>query len=313
MRLMWVVLLLQIAATFGLSQEKALPTKAVSVSSVSLSLMTPEEEAVRTAYAKFSFAARIALLSHAVEKFPGGPGLDNPLALTKAMDDEIRFDLTDFKVGKVRDIYSKPASTLFEGPVGLLNVQTGERADEFTKDGITKKYNVTYADVDWQPKPPPSPDLTQEHRTKTGKLTPTVEDMLYPMRKPNSGGEWTRYVSYSVVASLRGRTLSYRASFIFSGNGEMEDTMSLDFATLMSPGFFVNNPMYPSLLVDTAYREIPYIQAWIVANQIAGCKKTKQPEVCCDASTGECGLATEDVQKSMDVPIDPSWRWLAQH
>ena len=276
--------------------------------------MSHEEEVVRTAYAKFSFAARLALLWRAVEQYKDWPGLDDPLTLTKAMDDEIRFDLSDFKVGKLRDIYNKPASILFEGPGNALYTQAAQMPVPFTKDGIKKEYYVTYVDVAWPLKPPPPPDLTQEHRTKTGKLTPTVEDQIYPLGKPNGGGEWTRYASYSVVASLRGRTISYRASFIFSGNGKGEETTALDFATGMNVNFFVNNPMYPSLLVDTAFRELPYLQAWIVANQLTGCKKfPKQPEVCCDAYTGECGLAAEDVQKSMDVPIDPAWRWFVQH
>jgi hypothetical protein len=69
--------------------------------------------------------------------------------------------------------------------------------------------------------------------------------------------------------------------------------------------------MYPSALVDTAYREVPFIQSWIVANEATNCKKTIASEVCCDPKTWQCGIASEDLQRSMKVAIDPETRSLA--
>jgi hypothetical protein len=268
--------------------------------------MTHEEEVVRTTYAKLSFAAQIGMLWHAAEQDDGWPSLNEGLVLSKAMNEQIRFEISGVKVGFLDEIEKLSWASLVEGPVDVLFLPSVTVPVGFTKGKIRKDFYITYADAAWKPERP-SPVETLEERKQTAD-TPSIKEVLQSLRKPNGGGKWTRYASYSVVAMLRGRLVSYRAVFLFSKHGDHEEILPLDYATAMGIAPFINASMYPSALVDTPFRELPYIQAWIVANQISGCKKFSQPEVCCETTTGRCGLASEDVQHSLITPVDPDMR-----
>lgn len=265
--------------------------------------MSHEEQVVRTAYAKLSYAAQIGMLFHAVEQHDGWPGLNDGLALSKAMNEQIRFELSDFKVGNLNEIGSLPWSSLMEGPIDVIVVHGGEASIGFTKGASTHNFYITYADAAW--KAPPS-----KREDEQDSKVPNVKEMLQSLRRPNQGGEWTHYASYSVVAMLRERSVSYRAVFLFSWNQGNEEVLTLDYALAMGIGTFVNTPMYPSALVDTVLREIPFVQAWIVSNEISGCKSFPKPEVCCDLANGRCGIASEDLQRSLKTALDPDLRWV---
>jgi len=268
--------------------------------------MSREERIVRSTYARLTFAAQLGMLWHAVELDEGWPGLDDGLALTKAMNEQARFDLTDFKVGELKDISAASWTSLIEGPVNVLFIHFVEMPVGFTKNGKTQNFYITYADAAWQPAGLSAIE-TLEERARTS-LVPSVKEVMRSLRKPNGGGEWTRYASYSVVASLRERSISYRATFLFSSNGE--EILPLDYATGTGIAPLVKTTMYPSALVDTVFREIPFVQAWILSNEIKGCKNSNQPEVCCDPVMGRCGIASEDLQRSLGMQIDPDTRSL---
>lgn len=266
--------------------------------------MTHEEQVVRTTYARVTFAAQLGMLWHAIELDEGWPGLNDGLELTKAMNDQVRFDLTDFKVGDLKDISTASWTSLVEGPVDTLFIHFVEMRVGFTKNNKTRNFPITYADAAWKPAARSAIE-TLEERTRTS-LVPPVREVLQSLHKPNGGGEWKRYASYSVVASLREKSISYRATFLFSSNGN--EVLPLDYATGMGVAAFVKTTMYPSALVDTAFREIPLAQSWILSNEIKGCKSSSQPEVCCDPVMGRCGIASEDLQRSLAVQVDPDMR-----
>jgi hypothetical protein len=268
--------------------------------------MSPEESVVRSTYARVTFAAQLGMLWHAVELDEGWPGLNDGLALSKAMNEQVRFDLTDFKVGELKDISAASWTSLIEGPVDVLFIHFVEMPVGFTKSNKKRDFYITYADAAWKPAAPTAIE-TLEERAHTSPV-PSVNDGMRSLRKPNGGGEWTRYASYSVVASLRERSISYRATFLFSANGG--EILPLDYATGMGIAPLVKTTMYPSALVDTAFREIPFVQAWILSSEIKGCKNSSQPEVCCDPVTGRCGIASEDLQRSLGTQIDPDTRSL---
>jgi hypothetical protein len=272
---------------------------------ISLRKMTHEEEIVRTAYAKLSFAAQIGMLWHAISGHQTWPGLDDGLGLSKAMNEQIRFDLAGFRVGNISEIRDKPWSWLVEGPVNALSVPYTEIPVGIKKkDGVQEIYPIVYADAAWQQEAPRPVEINEER--KPGSKVPTIDEVLRSQKE--NLRNWERYASYSVVAMLRGRSISYRAAFLFSESGS--EVLALDYATGMNISRFISTPMYPSALVDTAYRELPFIQAWIVSNEITGCKQFTVPEVCCDAKSGRCGLASEDLQNSLSVFIDPDDRFI---
>ena len=236
----------------------------------------------------------------------GWPGLNDGLVLTKAMNEQVRFDLTDFKVGELKEVNASSWTSMIEGPVDTLFINFVEMPVSFTKKTKTQTFYITYADAAWKPAAKSAIEKLEE-RTRTS-LVPTVKEVLRSLRKPNSGGDWKRYASYTVVASLRERAISYRATFLFSPNEHGDEVLPLDYATGMGIAPFVKATMYPSALVDTAFREIPLIQSWILSNEIKGCKTSNQPEVCCDPVMGRCGIASEDLQRSLSAQFDPDMR-----
>jgi hypothetical protein len=262
--------------------------------------MTREEKLVRVTYAKLSFAAQMSILWHAVSQQNGWPGLENQFELNNALNSQIRFDLTDFKVGNLSDIGDRSWTSLIEGPVDVIGVNPQTIPFSITNGHKERKLPISYVEVFWKKKSdPPSEYLESEHKL------PTVREVLLDMHGPASG-KWSRYASFSVVAAFRQRTVSYRASFLF--NTSSTEVLPLDYALGMGPGSVIHVPMYPSALVDSAYREIPFVQGWLIANELKGCKEFKEPEVCCDPTTGQCGIASEDIQRSMAIPIDPEER-----
>jgi hypothetical protein len=266
--------------------------------------MTREEQLVRATYARVTFAAQLGMLWHAVEMNEGWPSLDDGLVLTKAMNEQVRFDLTDFKVGELKDVNSASWTSMIEGPVDNLLIHFVEAPVGFTKQSKTRTFYITYADAAWKLAAPSAID-TLEERSRSS-LVPSVKEVLRSLHKPHGNGEWKRYASYSVVASLRERSISYRATFLFSSKDD--EVLPLDYATAMGIAPFVKTTMYPSALVDTAFREIPLVQSWILSNEIKGCKTSNQPEVCCDPAMGRCGIASEDLQRSLGTQIDPDMR-----
>src|SRR5258707_8459017 len=145
--------------------------------------MSHEEQVVRTTYARVTFAAQLGMLWHAVELDEGWPGLNDGLVLTKAMNDQVRFDLTDFKVGDLKNIGTASWTSLVEGPVDTLFIHFVEMPVGFTKNNKTRNFPITYADAAWKPAAPSAIE-TLEERTRTS-LVPPVKEVLRSLHKPN--------------------------------------------------------------------------------------------------------------------------------
>lgn len=117
---------------------------------------------------------------------------------------------------------------------------------------------------------------------------------------------WSRYASFTVSAHLHGHAISYRATFLFGDHGRKIAI----FDPAMRVPVDLNRPFYPAVLVESVYRELPFIKKWLTDNQLTGCKRLKEPEVCCDPESGRCGLASEDVARSLTLPIDDKDRFV---
>src|ERR1051325_6695215 len=102
--------------------------------------MTHEEEVIRTAYGKLSFAAQIGMLWHATEQHSGWPRLNDGLVLTKAMNDQIHFDISGLKVGKLADIRNQSWTSLVEGPVDVLFLTAIQSPVGFAKGKVRKEF-----------------------------------------------------------------------------------------------------------------------------------------------------------------------------
>lgn len=291
MRLSCCLLLLTFAVT-GLCQS---PTTVV--------VPTHEETVVRDTYGRISFAGQIGILAHAaILHSDGWPKLDDEPALRRAMANQIRFSVGSFQVGDLTQIsQTKWTSLATTFPNAALQIAYQDLPFSMqTRKGKTLK-KIIYADVAW----------SNETGTRGGDQTdPTVQDALKSVKSPK-GGTWSRYASFTVNAALQGRSVSYQALFLFGkDNNGNETILPIDYFAGSGIAPFVANPMYPAALLETAVREVPLIEQWIAANRISGCKKgADYPEVCCDSSRGRCGIASEDVEKSLKIPVDPDTRW----
>ena len=263
--------------------------------------MTQEEQIVRKYYAKLSFLSQIGVLSQIIMQ---APTKLTDTGARKLLKDGIRFDLSEFQTGDFAEIEDQPWTLLLnpDAPQGVIRaIPTGDNI------GIDKQtFFLNWYQAAWD-KAELQPEKQQEQRdqiSKGARFTGinTVKDYV----RVTHSGEWSRYASFTVHTTLTGQSISYRAMFLFADQGER--VALFDPAVRMPVE--LNAPLYPTLLVESVYRELPFFKTWVAENRLSGCKKLDEPEVCCDAATGKCGLASEDVEHSLSLPIDDKDRWV---
>ncbi|MGC2696757.1 MAG: hypothetical protein WA738_13310 [Candidatus Angelobacter sp.] len=263
--------------------------------------MPQEEQIVRKYYGKLSFLSQIAVLSDIIKH--GQPKLTDAAA-RKLIKDSVRFELSEFQTGDFAEIETRPW-TLLLNPDALQGVIQVSSAS--ANIGIDKQsFLLTWYQTTWN-KVQQQPEQQQERREQLSSGirfagVSTVKDVV----RVTHSGEWSRYASFSVRATLAGQAISYRATFLFAHQGE---TVAI-FDPAMSMPVGLNAPLYPTVLVESVYRELSFFKRWVADHQLNGCKKLKEPEVCCDPATGQCGLSSEDVARSLSLPIDDKERWL---
>jgi hypothetical protein len=258
---------------------------------------------VRETYGRVVFAAQVGLVAHAaVLHSPGWPGLDDEPALKDALSSQIRFRLDGFQVDKVERLKDvKWSSLVTTFPEANLRLSYQDIPIHITGAYSTVAH-LRYADVSWDNAAAPR-GLDDAHE-------PTLGDVIAAMRK---GKAWSTVASFDVTAALRGRSITYRALFLFGddGNGK-EMVLPIDYVSQTGLSSFVASPAYPAALLETAFRDVPFVKTWIKDNEVIGCKKKDQPEVCCEPATGRCGLSSEDIERSSRVKTDPDTGWISR-
>lgn len=272
----------------------------------SLAQTTHEEKVVRTDYAKLSFAAQLGMVWHTARGHSGWPSLSDSEALRHSMQNQLRFELSGFKVGNVNEIMPESWDSLVSSPDEAIKIDYREVPFTIQTPKSRVATQIIYADTSWIHAR--KGDRLMDHIVTVAEELPHIS-ASGPALTVRGNEKWQRYASFGVIATLGGKTLSYRAMFLFrNGSDGHETVLPLDYATQMGIVPFLNSPMYPSALVETSLREIPFVQGWLIANTISGCKKRTQPEVCCDQKTERCGIAAEDLERSFERPIDPLTR-----
>lgn len=257
MRLVNLVLLLSLVSIVGAQEADKTPT------------MTREERIVRNAYINLTAAAQVGVLWHAIELPEGQAKLGNRLSVSEALDRQLHFDLTDFKVGELRQVGKASSASLVTGPVGSLGAQYHEVPIENVL-GENERFNLVYADVTLK--------SASESQHSSARLVPihkvsTVKEFVHALRQPDNGGDWTRYASYSVVAKLGERSISYRATFLFSGHDTTEEMLPLDYATSMNITPFIKLQVCPAAIATTVFKEITEAGAWVREHNACRCTK----------------------------------------
>ena len=263
--------------------------------------MPQEEQIVRNYYAKLNLLAQLGPLSNVI--------MHRSQELTEAavrdlIKDEIHVDLSEFQTGDFAGIETQPWTLLLnpDAPHDVIDVNsTGANIDV-----NQHKFSITSYQAAWN-KQQLQHERQQERKEQIANgmratNAATVKDVV----KLTHPGDWSRYASFTVSARLQGQTIAYRATFLFADQGRK--IAIVDPAIRMPVA--LNGPFYPTVLVDSVYRELPFFKKWVAENQLTGCKRLKEPEVCCDPETGRCGLASEDVAHSLAFPIEKNDRWV---
>jgi hypothetical protein len=259
--------------------------------------MSQEEQIVRNYYGKLSLLSQVGILSSVIFHLTPATGPD----AAKLLESRIHFALGGFQVGDLAEMESSPWTFLLnpDAPQNVIDIMSSG-----SNIGINDRhYFLPWYVVKW--KKPASPEAQQSRREQLDKLarffgTSTVKDAI----KRIAPGDWSRYASFTVNATLDGRTITYRSVFLFTDHGSKVEPLD----PAMGLPVHLDAPFYPVALVESAYRELPAVKSWVEKNQLSGCKKFKEPEICCNPATGQCGLASEDVAHSLDVPIDDKER-----
>jgi hypothetical protein len=263
--------------------------------------MPQEEQIVRNYYAKLSFLAQLQILANVC--MHGSPKLTEAAA-GDLIKDEIHVDLGEFQTGDFAEIETLPWTLVVnpDAPQALIDVTPAD-----ANIGVNQHtFSISWFQAAWS-KSQLQPEQQQERRDQIARgVRSTGASTVKDVVKLTNPGDWSRYASFTVSARLRGEAISYRATFLFADRGRriaiVDPAMRMPVA--------LNGPFYPAVLVESVYRELPFIKKWVADNQLSGCKRLKEPEVCCDPEAGRCGLASEDVAQSLTLPIDDNDRWV---
>jgi hypothetical protein len=263
--------------------------------------MPLEEQIVRNYYAKLTILSQLQILSSVI--MHSSPKLTEA-AVRDLIKDQIHVDLSEFQTGDFAEIETRPWTLLLnpDAPQGVIDVNPAG-ADI----GVNQhKFSISSYYAAWS-KLQLQPEQQEERREQIARSmratgASTVKDVI----KVINPGDWSRYASFTVRTGLQGQAISYRAMFLFADHGRR--VAIFDPAIRMPVE--LNGPFYPTALADSVYRELPLIKKWVAENQLTGCKRLKEPEVCCDPESGRCGLASEDVAHSLTLPIDDKDRWV---
>ena len=251
---------------------------------------TQDETVVRTTYAKLGYAVKVSAIHDLLMENhqPAMSDLENRLAAK-----EIKFELSDFFGGSVKEIARRPFSELVTRPDGRDVI-----------DVVTVTYNMTEdlketleirekTETGARPKWAAGQNLTGENWNLP------FSQALAAIIEPQNKSRYARFVSYRVTVALEGKSRSYKAMFLF-GDGEFP-VLVLDNVTNNSAlGFLVNRSLYPAVLLESNLAQKPAITNWLKIHQMpdSACP-SGQKQVCCDLRTLVCGVKESDVNSAL--------------
>ena len=295
MRLMWVVLLLQIAATFGLSQEKALPTKTISAATSSpnvtnaeeITVRSTEETIVRTAYAKLAYADEVRIILDALNNISHDKLWKTKAnAVDRELASRLNFDLSEFQGGKISDIADRKMSD-FDGAPSAIG---GEVLDvtpsvyNYADNGTPIGY-VLYVKFAW--KPAPRQILSPAETWSVAKAM-RLEEF--------SSKKFTNYVTYTVTVTFSGKSRTYNAWMLF-GRDEKGKPQVRFMDGVIDPTaltFAFEHSLFPVAFVKSDLHTVPFVDKWLYDNPLACNARSEKDDnridVCCDPGTGRCGI-----------------------
>jgi len=243
---------------------------------------------VRSAYAKFAYAAQQRAISDLANEADGAPASKKYAGLTsdqRLADAQVNFTLQDFVVGDVRDILKRKAFDLISPAVGE-ELSSFLYEHNFDDHGLeTHSYAL---DLGWG----------HAHVLSPTALEMTLGELLQAEYKVMPEPSWQRYAAYSVTVSYHGKSRGpYKAMFVFGRDDKGREVIQPEDETTSTSGlaYALSKPLFPDTLVLTHLRTFPVVSDWLNANQIPGSCSAGVGDVCCDLVRLKCGPGRDDV------------------
>lgn len=254
---------------------------------IALAQMSHEETVVRAAYAKLSFASeQVAVAQLAME----ATGLETPKALVgvpsdqRMADTQLQITLSDFVVGNVSDIVNRKA-------IDLINPATTEQL--YIHEGY-HSYVADKQEYQWyepQPRWIPAPQIPAEMANVTfGEFL----DSQWAQKQP-----WTKYASYTVVATFQGKNMGpHKALFLFGQDAKGAEMVEPEDGIVDAVGLAraMSKHLLADALVSSRLRDVPLVKTWVSAKQ-QSLNCSEEQGVCCDLASVHCGPSQKIVAK----------------
>jgi hypothetical protein len=247
--------------------------------------MTPEEHAVRVAYAKLIFAIQVQTVEQSLHQ---SHRKLKPGALESALQkNQLHIELSDFSSGDIAEITNRDIQKLVTLPHGEEVLSISGASYSF-KDRDGKVTEETTAGI---PSWTPGPSIGK------GDVSSTLSEVL-AVNQPSD--IFDRYAMFNVAVSFQGRTRKYRALALFGKDSKGADkVLFTDTVVGAGPQDMTIHSVYPAVLLESSEGEVPAVMDWFTSNQmpVSACTSGAR-DVCCDPSTLKCGISTDVLKRS---------------
>ena len=249
--------------------------------------MTPEEQAVRTAYARLAYGIQLRAVHQAVQK--------NKTSLTTAtlnqqlQAGDMLIQLSNFWVGNVAELGDRKYSDLVTKPMGQILGVAVAGYTYTAEDGTATRENN--AEAQWLPA-----ELDSENWDVNA---------VGVIRGTDEGRYWNRVATFTVNVSYLGTSRAYSAFFLF-GKDSTGKAIVLALDNVINNSaltFFAQNPVYPTTLFKQPLLATnPAVRDWLTATQVQSESCQTGGAACCDPNTLKCGPSATDVKKLPALP-----------
>jgi hypothetical protein len=245
---------------------------------------------VRAIYAKLELASQLnEVRSRLVSPNAKPKSVNGAEALTGAL----HVVISDIKTGPLDDIRSVTLADLVTKPSGRTLLVTPSQWNFMTAGGET--LHAMGAQVSWTQ----APYLTEDWNIPVSRaIDMGVIDPAY-----------SRYASVSARAIYQGEQRQYRALFLFSDDLEKQ-------SAVLPLDHIVGLPALQTLSADQSVPETLLAQPFRTRPEVSnfiewwrgqpGCSTDAYTGMCCDPSTGQCGISSRVLQTKNLGAIEPS-------
>ena len=248
--------------------------------------MSHEEEIVRRTYARLTYAAQLNDI-YELWQAKGSASHIDPAAFQLRIAEELRFELSNFRVGKIADIMSTPYKDLVTKPDpkagDSLEVSTGRSAiTNRALDGIVTQGESWVARAQWIP----SQTIGENWNFAFGTIYPLTQ----------VAGQHQRYAAFTATVHFQRRSRTYHAMFLFGPDDNpihpVDTVVDLNGGAVAR---FVTETPYPAVLIEGGIADHDQlIFNWLKAQQT---NLGTPGSIYCDPVSGLCGIHEDDFRK----------------